>query len=56
MGADWQISGSVTVGVDAAPPPPLHTGCPGEGFEVDLLREVGQRAGLGFRRRAWISL
>lgn len=40
---------SVIVGVDASPPPPLHTGHPGEGFEVDLLQAIAERAGLQIR-------
>ncbi len=39
----------VAVGLDASPPPPLHTGHPGEGFEVDLLRFIAERAGLQIR-------
>ncbi len=39
----------VTVGLDASPPPPLHTGHPGEGFEVDLLRAIAERAHLRIR-------
>ncbi len=35
----------VIVGVDASPPPPLHSGHPGEGFEVDLLKTIAERAG-----------
>ena len=33
----------ITVGIDASPPPPFHTGQPGEGFEVDLLSAIGAR-------------
>lgn len=40
---------SVTVGLDASPPPPLHSGYPGEGFEVDLLRAIAEHAGLHIR-------
>jgi ABC-type amino acid transport substrate-binding protein len=39
----------VTVGLDASPPVPLHTGHPGEGFEVDLLQAVAHRIGVGVR-------
>jgi ABC-type amino acid transport substrate-binding protein len=39
----------VTVGLDASPPPPLHTGHPGEGFEVDLLQAVADRIGVSVR-------
>lgn len=39
----------VTVGLDASPPPPLHTGHPGEGFEVDLLKAIAECASFGIR-------
>lgn len=39
----------VVVGLDASPPPPLHTGHPGEGFEVDLLKAIAERAGFQIR-------
>ncbi len=39
----------LTVGLDASPPPPLHTGHPGEGFEVDLLQAVAERVGVRIR-------
>lgn len=47
------------VGIDDAPPAPLQLGSPGtgdfRGYEVDLLNEVGRRAGFGisFRRALW---
>src|SRR5262245_26247001 len=39
----------VVVGLDASPPRPLHTGHPGEGFEVDLLKAVAERLGFEIR-------
>lgn len=39
----------VTVGLDASPPVPLHTGHPGEGFEVDLVKAIAACAGFGIR-------
>jgi polar amino acid transport system substrate-binding protein len=48
----------VTVGLDASPPPPLHTGHPGEGFEVDLLKAIAERAGFQIRYQSalWSEL
>ena len=42
----------ITVGLDASPPLPLHTGHPGEGFEVDLLKAIAERAGFKIRYRS----
>ncbi|MFL5493891.1 MAG: substrate-binding periplasmic protein, partial [Gemmatimonadales bacterium] len=39
----------LTVGLDASPPPPLHSGHPGEGFEVDLLQAIADRIGVSIR-------
>jgi ABC-type amino acid transport substrate-binding protein len=39
----------ITVGLDASPPPPFHTGHPGEGFEVDLLGAIATRLGFSVR-------
>lgn len=49
---------SVIVGLDASPPVPLHTGHPGEGFEVDLLQAVAKHAGLtiGYQSGLWGEL
>lgn len=47
------------VGIDDAPPAPMQLGSPEtgdfRGYEVDLLNEVGRRAGFGlsFRRALW---
>jgi ABC-type amino acid transport substrate-binding protein len=42
----------ITVGLDASPPLPLHTGHPGEGFEVDLLKAIADRVGFKIRYRS----
>lgn len=50
---------TVRVGIDDAPPAPMQIGHPDKGdfrgYEVDLLKEVGRRAGfrLRFRRALW---
>lgn len=50
---------TVRVGIDDAPPAPMQLGHPDKGdfrgYEVDLLKEVGRRAGfrLRFRRALW---
>ena len=50
---------SIRVGFDDAPPPPMQLGNPDtsdfRGYEVDVLKEVSQRAGfrLSFRRALW---
>ncbi len=49
-------SGFLTIGVDASPPPPFHSGEPGSpefcGFEVDLTRAIASRVGLTARYRS----
>lgn len=50
------------VGIDDAPPAPMQLGSPEtgdfRGYEVDLLNEVGRRAGFGlsFRRALWSAI
>ena len=39
----------MTVGLDASPALPFHTGHPGEGFEVDLLGAIAARLGFSVR-------
>lgn len=50
---------TIRVGIDDAPPAPMQLGSPDagdfRGYEVDLLEEIGRRAGfeLSFRRALW---
>lgn len=50
---------TIRVGIDDAPPAPMQLGSPDTddfgGYEVDLLKEIAQRAGfqLSFRRAFW---
>ncbi len=50
---------TIRVGIDDAPPVPIQLGNPAtgdfRGYEVDLLQEIGQRAGFrfSFRRALW---
>lgn len=42
-------SSIVTIGLDASPPVPMHTGHPGVGFEVDLVKAMAVRVGFVVR-------
>jgi polar amino acid transport system substrate-binding protein len=48
----------ITVGIDASPPPPFHTGQPGGGFEVDLLGAIAARVGfsIAYKSALWSEI
>ena len=48
----------ITVGIDASPPPPFHTGQPGEGFEVDVLSAIAAREGFSvtYKSALWSEI